>query len=482
MRDAVAGLLVGFDWVLLVYFLVLNSVYLALVLVGAASVRRRRSWESTSGLSEIFANPLTPAISVIVPAHNEEASILDSVRSILRQRFPRLEVIVVDDGSTDRTFALLQEEFSLRQVDRVVPDEVEVSGRITGVHRAEDVPLIVVRKQSVGRSADAINAGINASRNPLVCMVDGDCVLEEDALLRLAAPYAEDPDRVVAVGGVIRAANGAVVENGRVSEVGMPRGWFARIQVVEYLRAFLLGRTGWARMGGLMIIAGAFGLFRRDVVVELGGMDLETVGQDAELTTRIHREMAEQGRDYRVEFVSDPLCWTEVPETELGLARQRSRWARGGAETVWRHRRMLGNPRYGFVGMVTMPFFLLFELIGPFIELAGILALSSGVAFGLVDAKFTLLVAGVAFGYGILLSLAAITVEEFSYRRYPRWRDLRITLMAGVLEWFGYRQLHLWWRIHGIVGFLLRRPARWGTAARRGFAAARTGRSHISEA
>ena len=472
MRELVIDALIAFDWFILVYFVILNSVYLALVLLGATAVGRSRRWEPLSDLDAVFANSLTPAATVIAPAFNEEVSIVESVRSMIGLRYPRLEVIVIDDGSTDATFELLRDEFDLRPVVRAIPDEVPTIGEVRSVHAAREVNITVIRKDNAGMRSDPINVGINAARTPLVCIVDADSVLDADSLLRIARPFVDDPVRTVAAGGVIRAANGARVERGAITDVRMPRRWLARVQVVEYLRSFLLGRTGWARIGGLMIISGAFGLFRRDVLVEVGGLDLETLGEDAELTTRIHRTMREQRREYRVAFVAEPVCWTEVPEDERSLSRQRARWSRGAAEVIWTHRRMVGNPRYGVMGTITLPFFLLFEVLGPVVELLGLAALTAGIVFGLVDAQFTLLIAGVAFGYGILLSVAAITVEEFSYRRYPHWRDLLITIAAGVVEWFGYRQLHLWWRILGLVDFLRGRPAKWGAMRRAGFDAA----------
>jgi cellulose synthase/poly-beta-1,6-N-acetylglucosamine synthase-like glycosyltransferase len=467
------SLLAGFDWFVLFYFLALNLSYLALVGLAAVDVTRSMRRASFAGHDDVFANPLTPGVSVVVPAYNEELAIVDSVRSILALRYPLLEVIVVDDGSTDGTFARLSDAFGLVPTSRVVPADVPTLGRLLETHKAaHGVPLVVLRKENSGRRSDPINLGINAARQPLVCIVDADSILEESSLLRVAQPFLDDPQRVVATGGAIRAVNGSAVERGRLTDLHMPPGWIARVQVVEYLRSFLLGRTGWSRLGGLLIISGAFGLFRRDLLVEVGGLDLQTVGEDAELVARIHGTLRRERREHRVVFVAEPVCWTEVPESLAVLGRQRRRWARGMAEVIWTHRSMMLNPRQGVVGWLTLPYYLLFEVLGPVVELTGLLAVLAGLALGVVDPAFVVLVAVVAVGYGLLLSVTAIAFEEFSFHRYDRWRDLAAALGASVVEYLGYRQLYAWWRVQGLADFLLRRPSTWGAMRRVGFAAA----------
>lgn len=472
MTGFVQDVLVGFDWFVLIYFLCLNLSYLALIGLAAASVARSMRRAGFAGQDDIFANPLTPGVSVVVPAFNEELGIVDSVRSILGLRYPLLEVIVVEDGSTDGTFERLREEFDLTPSPRAIPSEVPTLGRVLSTHQAGGgVPLTVVRKENTGRGSDPINVGINAARHPLVCIVDADSILDEEALLRVAQPFVDDPVRVVASGGVIRAINASTVERGRIVDVRMPRGWVARVQVVEYLRSFLLGRVGWSRLGGLLIISGAFGLFRRDLLVEVGGMDLEAIGEDAELVTRIHGTMRREKRHHRVVFVAEPVCWTEVPEDLAVLGRQRRRWSRGIAEVLWKHRRMMLNPRQGVIGMLTLPYYVLFELLGPVVELVGLTAVAAGFALGLVNFWFAVTVAIAAVGIGLLLSVAAIAVEEFSYHRYRRWRDLGAVLAASLVEYLGYRQLQGWWRLQGLAAFLLRRPSAWGAQRRVGFGA-----------
>jgi cellulose synthase/poly-beta-1,6-N-acetylglucosamine synthase-like glycosyltransferase len=328
--------------------------------------------------------------------------------------------------------------------------------------------LVVVRKPNSGRS-DAINVGINAARQPLVAMVDADSILDPDALLVVSKPFVDDPVRTVASGGVIRAANGCRVVAGRVVEVRMPRRWIPRIQVIEYLRAFLLGRTGWSRLRALILISGAFGLFRRDVVIAAGGLDPDCIGEDFELVMRIHRQQLRERRDYRVTFVAEPVSWTEVPPNRAVLGRQRRRWHRGLWEVLWKYRGMCGNPRYGRIGLVALPYYWLFELLAPVFELAGLVLVPLGLATGLVDVRYALGFLLVSYVYGIVITLAALAVEEFSFHRYHRWRDLGAAVAAAVLENLGYRQLTAWWRLQGLAAALAGRKPVWGTMTREGF-------------
>ena len=470
MTALVPDVLGTFQWVVLGYFVALNTIYLGLLFVASLEFARHYRRLGFAGHDDIFANPLTPAVSVLVPAFDEEAGIVDSVHAMLDLKYPVHEVVVVDDGSRDGTFAALQAAFDLVEVPRVVPDDVPVVGRVLSIHVAADGrPLVVARKTNGGK-ADALNLGIDLARHPLVCMVDADALLQHDALLRVAKPFVDDPLRVVATGGVVRPVNSSVVRRGRVGEARVPLALLPRIQVVEYLRAFLIGRTAWSRLGGLLIVSGAFGLFRRDAVVEVGGYARDCIGEDAELVVRLHRRLREAGRDYRVEFVAEPVCWTEVPRSLRVLGAQRRRWARGLAETLLRHRVMVGNPRYGRIGIVVLPYQLVFEVLGPVIELLGVVSVVVGLPLGLVDTDFAWRFAIVAIGYGVVLSLAAVAVEEFSFRHYRRWGDLLRVVVGAILENIGYRQAHAWWRLRGLLQALRGRQHEWGRMERAGFA------------
>ncbi len=460
----------AFNWFVLGYFVTLNSVYL-LVIVGAFRVMMRSARRADPGSrDDIFANPLTPPVSILVPAFNEQAGIVESVRGMLALHYPQLEVVVVDDGSTDDTFEVLRKEFDLVEVAPVIDDVLPMRGAVRSMHvSAADVPLVVVRKVNAGRRADALNVALNAARYPLVCMVDADSILDPDALLRVAQPFVDDPDRVVASGGVIRAANGSTVYRGQVVEHRQPRTWLERIQVVEYLRAFLVGRTGWSNVGGLLIISGAFGLFRREVIVDIGGLDADSLGEDADLVAGLHRHLRDSRRDYAVVFVPEPVCWTELPIDRRSLARQRRRWSHGLVQVLWKQRRMMLNPRYGRVGVVVMPYYLMFELLGPVVELLGLVSVVTGLALGIVDVPFALLLAVAALAYGVVLSLAAIAIDQLTDHRPARSRELVLMILAAVFENFGFRQLHAWWRLRGLGAGITGKRAAWGAMPRTGF-------------
>lgn len=472
-RGVVTWLLHAFEVPVLVYFLVINTSYLLLILMAAGGFVAHLRRLEHAGREETVSSQLAPGVSLLVPAYNEAAGIVPSVQAMLALRYPRHEIVVIDDGSTDDTFERLREAFDLFRVDRELPRDVPVRARVLDVWVPRDgrTRLVAVRKENSGKT-DALNVGINAASEPLVAMVDADSLLDPDALLTVAKPFADDPIRTVATGGVVRAANGCTVVAGRIVEIRTPRQWLPRVQIVEYLRAFLLGRTGWSRMGALILISGAFGLFRRDVLVEVQGLDTDSIGEDFELVMRIHRHMRRRKRDYRVEFVSEPVSWTEVPANLKVLRSQRRRWHRGLWEVLWKYRGMVLNPRYGRIGMIALPWYWVFELLAPALELAGVVLVPLGLALGLVNVRFALLFVLVAYGYAIVVTLAAMAVEELSFHKYPRWRDLGATLLASVAENLGYRQLTAWWRVEGWWAGLRRGTHVWGTMTRQGFAGA----------
>jgi cellulose synthase/poly-beta-1,6-N-acetylglucosamine synthase-like glycosyltransferase len=453
------------NYFVLGYFLAINAIYFVLYLISFVEIADYVRREIFSGFSELFTSNYAPPVSVVVPAYNEEATITESVRSFLTLHYPLHEVIVVNDGSSDGTLEVLMQEFGLYESDQPMRMQLETAP-LRGIYTSPTERLIVVDKENGGKS-DALNAGICAASYPLVCCMDADIILEEDALLRVARPMIESGS-VAAVGGIIRVANGCEFEKGRLVKVKTPRKPLPNFQIVEYLRAFIAVRTAWSRLNCLLIISGAFGMFRRRDLILAGGYSSDTVGEDMELTTRMHRVLRENDRKYKISFVPDPIAWTEVPDTLRVLGRQRDRWHRGLIDTLVRHRRMLFNPRYGPVGLIAMPYFFIFEFLGPVIELLGYAAFVAGVALGVINGPFALAFFLAAVGLGVLLSTAAVFLEELRLERYPRWWDLVKLTLYGVLENFGYRQLNTLWRAMAIVSFL-RNNTNWGAMERKGF-------------
>jgi cellulose synthase/poly-beta-1,6-N-acetylglucosamine synthase-like glycosyltransferase len=326
--------------------------------------------------------------------------------------------------------------------------------------------LVVIDKDNGGK-ADALNAGLNLATGELVCAIDADTLIEPDAMQRMVRPFL-DRDDVVAAGGTIRVANGCVVKSGRVIHARAPTSVVAGFQVIEYLRAFLFGRVGWNRLGGNMIISGAFGLFRRRAMIAVGGYAYDSVGEDMELIVRLRRRGHEQNGPRRVEFIPDPVAWTEVPESLRALGRQRDRWHRGLADALWRHRRVLLNPRYGTLGMVAFPYFFFVELLAPVVEALGVLALLASLAIGAVNLPFAGLFFLAAYGYGQVLTISTLLMEQLTYHRYAGKGDALLLVMWALVESVGYRQLTVWWRLRGLARFFLGRTD-WGVMSRKGF-------------
>jgi cellulose synthase/poly-beta-1,6-N-acetylglucosamine synthase-like glycosyltransferase len=450
------------------YFAILNTLYLFLTALAwremGNDVRARRYL----ALDEIFRSPLTPGVSVLVPAYNEEAVIAESVRALLALRYPTHEVVVVNDGSTDGTIAALAAAFDLAPVRVALRDGIPTAPvRATYVSRTNPA-LLVVDKENGGRS-DALNAGVNAARHPYVCVIDADSLLEPDSLLKVSKPIFDDPDVLAATGGTIRIANGCRVDHGRVIEVRLPKNRLATVQVLEYFRAFLVARVGWSRLNALGIISGAFGLFHRSLVEAVGGYWRDTVGEDFELTLRLHRHLRDRGERYRIAFISDPVCWTEVPEQFATLGQQRRRWQRGLWEGLRRHARMFANPRYGIVGLVAMPYFVIFEFLSPVFALGGLVVTVLWWILGGLSTVYFVAFLLVSIGLGLTLTTAALALEEFSYHRYRRRGEILRLLAYAVLENVGYRQLHDVWRTIGYVD-IVRGTTAWGAQRRRGFA------------
>ncbi len=470
-----SGAIVAFNWVVLGYALAIAAAQLVLLGSAAISLGKSLRRNPVSRTEDIFAHPSTPGLSVLIAAYNEEATIVECLRSVTSQRYPEMEVVVIDDGSTDSTFEVVQEEFDLIPVSRAIADDVETIGRVLSVHASRDGgQLVVVRKENAGRVADALNVGINIARMPLVATLDADTVLDPDALLHVVRPLVERPGKVLAAGGVVRPSNGLTLHRGAVEATRLPRRMLVRAQIVEYLRAFMLGRIGWTSLNGLLIISGAFGAYRRSDIVEVGGLNNRSLGQDADLVATLHR-LARQKKEkgYQMMVVPQAVCWTEAPATRRDLGLQRRRWAHGLAQVLVNHRGAMLNPRYGRFGMFVLPYHLLFELLGPVVELLGVPAVLGAWYFGLLNPPYALGIFLLALAFGMLVSVAAVLADEVSGERYSRWRDLPALILAALWESTILRLQLSWWRARGLVDALLRRGTTWTPIHRVGFSGER---------
>lgn len=466
--DVARRLLLWGDYGALIYLLTLSTCYAVLLLLSIPELWRHWRLAADEHLQRLLASDALPPLSLLVPAYNEEVTIGSSLLSFLTLAYPQLEVVVVNDGSTDGTMNALVREFDLYEVPPAFPVIIPTKPVRAYYRSRRHAKLLVIDKQNGGK-ADSLNAAMNAARHPFVVAVDADTLIEPDALMRLARPFLLGAN-VAAVGGTIRVANDCRVELGRVVEARVDRRWIVGCQVVEYLRAFLFGRLGWNSLGGNLIISGAFGLFRKEYLLAIGGYKTGNVTEDMDLVVRLHRHLHERGIKATLPFIPDPVAWTEVPTSLKVLGRQRERWHRGLIGTLWAHRTMLFNPRYGAAGMLAVPFYLFGEMLAPVVELFGWLTLILGLLLGAVDGQFAALFFFVAVGYGTLLSLWAIVLEELSFQRYHRRRDFWRLVGFALIEGLGYRQLTVLFRLQGFWKHL-RGVESWGKMTREGFGA-----------
>lgn len=443
------------------------AVYTVQTVLAFFEMKRSRMEGRRANAGWMIGAKSIPGISLLVPAYNEERTIVENIRSLLTLRYPRFEIIVVNDGSKDGTARTIIETLQLRRVDLRRPHAAPCKP-IRGIFAHPDFPnLLFIDKENGGKS-DALNAAMNYARHPLLCGVDADSLLDYNSLLQAARPFVEHPNSLIAVGGTIRIANGCEVHGGMVVNEGAPRRLLPLFQIVEYLRAFLIARLSFSRLNTVSIISGAFGLFKRSAVLAVGGYTHGTVGEDMELIVKLHRHFRENGGDYNILFVPDPVCWTEAPESLAVLRRQRTRWQRGLCEVLSRHRAMLFNPRYGRIGLLGLPMFLAFDILGPLLDLLGLILIPLFWAFGLLSFKFMAAFFAVVVLYGVFLSMMALVLGEVALFRTTRKRDILLMAFAAIAENFGYRQLNILWRLEGIWQFL-RKQQGWGKMTRTGF-------------
>jgi cellulose synthase/poly-beta-1,6-N-acetylglucosamine synthase-like glycosyltransferase len=420
MVEALAYTLLGFQIFILSYFSAVNGLYTAFVLISLYHIFKFAILVRKEKVEMMLSKILYRPISIIVPAYNEEKTIVDNLRSLLSLHYPEFELVVVNDGSTDRTLEKIKEAFRLVRLDRPIR-RVLKHREIKNIYVSLDYPNLIVVDKENGGKADALNCGINVSSYPLFCCIDADSILEETALLRASRIFVEDR-HVIATGGSVRVLNGSVVKDGKVVEIRSPKKWIETFQVIEYVRGFLTGRTAWNIFNSLLIISGAFGIFRKDMVMDVGGYR-KTVGEDMDLVVRLHRHCIDKGIPYKILFIRDPICWTQVPSDVKSLLSQRNRWHRGLIDSLWHSRVMFLNPKYRWIGLFGFPYFFFVEALGPTVEFIGYLSVVLFYLTGLLSREFALLFFLVAFLWGSLISMGSILLDNLMYRRYGRLRE-----------------------------------------------------------
>ncbi|MCF6138271.1 glycosyltransferase family 2 protein [Pseudalkalibacillus berkeleyi] len=457
--------LIYVGWFVFAFMLLVITFYTVLLIISLSQLRNSYQLDDWEPYEELLDFSQTKPVSILVPVYNESSGIIATVRSLLSTQYPEYEIIVINDGSTDDSLEKLIDSFQLVKTNRVIRQQLETE-EIKGVYQSNIFKqLLVIDKENEGKSG-ALNAGINLSSYPYFCSIDGDSVIERNAFLKVMKPIIESDGDVIASGGSIRIANGCDIESGEIVKVGLSRRPLVIMQVVEYLRAFLMGRIGLSRHNLLLIVSGAFGVFSKSWVIEAGGYN-KTVGEDMELVVRLHRLIREKKVDKKIVFVPDPVCWTEAPESMKDLRIQRKRWHRGLFESLWLHKKLIFNPKYGSIGLASMPYFLIIEFLGPVVELIGYLVMIISMFLGGVFVEFSILLFLMAVLYGSIFSMAAVLLEEWSVQKFPKVTDIIKLFFFSLTETLWFRPLTVLWRCEGIIDVILRRRG-WGKMSRKG--------------
>lgn len=468
MKDFLYTAVIVINYVSLFYVLSISTIYLIQLISAALGLREySRSLKYSDYSRYTFSDNMVP-ISVLVPAYNESATIVDNTRNLLSLDFGNYEVIVINDGSKDNTLDLLKEAFRLIKIDQPYKRSIPTQ-EIRALYRSAEYPNLVVVDKENGGKADALNAGINVSMYPVFVSIDADSILERSSLAKIIYSFMVDP-KCVAVGGIIRIASGCEIVNGELKEVNLSNKPLPMLQTNEYLRAFLTGRIGFHKMDMLLIISGAFGAFNKQLVIESGGYTPKCIGEDMELVVKLHQHMLKGKRVYSIKFLPDPVCWTQPPDNLRDLKKQRKRWHIGLIDTLLRHRDMAFNPDYGRVGMFCLPYFWIFELVGPVFEVMGYISVPISFLLGIVNLHFMLSFFLVAVLYGTILSVGALLMEENTFRKYPRISQILKLFLYAVLDNFGYRQLNTIYKVEAMLGYRKNKSS-WGSIKRRTFAA-----------
>jgi len=450
------------------FTLVIFIAYIFLGIYSSTSLRRYTRKNSYVDYGDVATSPLSPPVSIIIPAYNEEKTIVDNVKTLIGLHYVNFDAIIVNDGSSDKTFELMKNTFELEKVEYYF-DYLIPCGRIRGIYKSalpEYKRIMVIDKENAGSKSDALNAALNVCKNDLVITIDADSIIEPDSIVKLVKPFLEEKDsKVIGTGGVIRILNSCEVEKGRVVKINLPNKLLPKLQVLEYTRAFLLGRMAWSELDGLMLISGAMGMFDRKTMVACGGFDVKSVGEDMDMVLKMRAYMAEHKHKYTVTYIPDPLCWTQVPSDIKSLGNQRSRWSRGLMDCLINYRKMLFNPKYGKLGLIGYPFWLIFEFIAPLLALIGMLFTVYLIATSAINWPFFLILTGFIYSFSIFLSTWAVLYEELTFHKYRRKVDVFNLILVSIIESFLYFMV-AFFAVKGNFQYVFNKTKSWGKIKR----------------
>lgn len=458
--------IIWFNYFVLYYVLTINTFYVLLFIVATRALYIDRQKKKYWSYEDMASSSYTPPLSVIVPCYNEAETVVDNVKALLSLEYSEFELVIVNDGSKDATLHELTEAFRLIKIDMPYRRKINTQ-EIKGIYLSTLFDNIIIVDKVNGGKADALNAGINISKYPIVTSIDADSIIERDSLIKVIRPFVEDQEVVVS-GGVVRPVNDCTVDKGFIEKVRLAKKSIVRYQTVEYLRAFLFGRLGLGSLNALLIVSGAFGVFKKSTVIEAGGYTEDTIGEDMELIVKIHRKMREEKKPYKIVFVPDPVCWTQVPEQLRILKSQRKRWHSGLMDSLLNHKKMLFNPKYGTVGLIAMPYYFFVEMLGAAVEILGYISFILSFWLGLINFEFFMLFIAVSVLYGVFLSSSAILLDEYNFSKYSDIKEYLLLMLYSIIENFGYRQLTAWWRFSAFVKYK-RQNKTWGEMTRTKF-------------
>lgn len=449
------------EFAFLLYFIYVNGFYTILLFLTVIPFYKRYAEAKAESETQMVSAEAVPPLTVVIPVFNERHMAISAILSLLRVKYRAIELVIVNDGSTDETLELMINKFHMIEAP-VITRPIIKCANVKRCYRSAEYPnLLVVDKERAGRP-DALNAGINASSAPYILILDCDTTLESGACQKMMMRALSQPD-LAAIGGTLRVANGCVIEQGKVVEVRLPKSYFASMQVIDYIRSFTFGRVGWSLIGGQYNVSGAFGLFKKQALYDVGGFH-PSYAEDLDLTIRLQR--GQKRGLHKLDFLPDATAWTEVPFTYRDLRKQRARWHAGLFEALWFNKRALFNPKYGAFGFVHLPFLIIGEFLSPLMEILGYCYILIAAILGMLNMTFLGLFLALSWGTSLLLSLYAFVIEQSSSRKYGRVGDMFKCLGLVFLELFGYRQLYLLWKLEGFLKFFKRTGGVYGSVPR----------------
>lgn len=452
--------------VIIAYMVSIIVFYLFMMAVAYQTLARRKRLDHDWLEEEFKMNTFTKPVSILVPAYNEELGIIESLHSLITLKYPETEIIVIDDGSKDRTSEIVIEAFDMIKSSRNINKDLTTK-KVLGVYQSTLHPKVFLIKKENGGKADALNAGINLSRYPYFCSIDGDSILDSNSLLRVMRPIIESDGKVAVAGGNVRIANGNDIHLGTMVQKQLGNHPLVLMQIIEYLRAFMLGRIFFSRFNMVLIVSGAFSIFNKKLVIETGGYATDVIGEDMELVVKVHAYIRDQELDKRIEFVPDPVCWTEAPTSISVLRRQRRRWAQGLFESLWKHKHITLNPKYGRLGFIAFPYFWLFEALGALVESAGYLYMIFALFTNQLNTDFAILILFTLVIYGSIFSSLSLLIESWTTNNYINPKSILKLVFISLTETFWYRPLTILFRIEGMIRFMLKKQE-WGNMERKG--------------